>query len=122
VSVILDALRRNKSAARENTSSGGRTARTDAVLATLGYRRPQPRDRRLGQMFVYGMAAVLVGFVGLSALIFVLTPSTPAPVPAQKTAQATRPTTTLPSRSNVPPAPAVAPRLSTPAAASSGSG
>jgi Tfp pilus assembly protein PilF len=80
VSVILDALRRN-TRREEDDGSEQPTARTDAVLSTLGYApRPPARRRSLGTLLFYGMCAIGAGFLGLTAVIFWLAPpESPAP-------------------------------------------
>jgi Tfp pilus assembly protein PilF len=84
VSLILDALRRTSSEGGTTITSDDpeRTARTDAVLATLGYSRPGTRRRSSAKrLFGYGALALVVGFGGLSAVILMLSPSIPpAPV------------------------------------------
>ena len=75
MSLILDALRR-RSADRGGDDSSDGTARADAVPATLGYARPK-QGVSLRTLFLYGVAAVLIGFVGLTLVIAVLAPSAP---------------------------------------------
>ena len=60
MSEILDALRRNRRLDQRSTSS--RTAKGDAVLATLGY----PRNRRSSQYLpIVVCAALIAGIAGL---------------------------------------------------------
>jgi len=83
VSLILDALRR-RSADRGGDDSAVGRARADAVPATLGYARPPKRQGvPLRTLFFYGVAAVAIGFVGLTGVIAILSPSAP-PTPAPR--------------------------------------
>lgn len=91
MSLILDALRR-RSSDQQQRDEVGRNARTDAVLAMLGY----PRQRR-GKvppvtLLLYGVAALAAGFVGLWAVLAVLTSPPRRPVqPAGQVARSSPP-------------------------------
>jgi Flp pilus assembly protein TadD len=96
VSLILDTLRHRSP--QSEGSGAPRTARGDAVLATLGY------SKRMGQngpsmksLLLFGAGAIVLGFVGLALLITVLAP----PAPGNQS--------TLAQRSGGSPAPARAP-------------
>ena len=75
MSLILDALKRTKPITFPIQPDTARHARTDAhadtVLSTLGYRSARTRRGGLpGRMLVfYSVAAIAIGFVGLSLLI-----------------------------------------------------
>jgi Tfp pilus assembly protein PilF len=122
VSLILDALRR-KSTPPDGTESADRPRRADTVLASLGYpRSPGGRARpSLKTLVLYGVAAVALGFAGLSLVIFLLAPSAaPKPgavVPARTVAQraATPPETK--KTSPLPPPSIATPRQASPAPA-----
>ena len=81
MSLILDAL--DARADHIPTAGSARHARADAhddtVLATLGYRSARTRRAGLsGRMLVfYGVAAIAIGFVGLSLLIVLFAPPEP---------------------------------------------
>ena len=102
MSLILDALRR-RSARRgdgDDDDPQDRSERADAVLATLGYSRPSRRQgMSLKTLLLYGFAAVIIGFVGLTVLIAMLSPSAaPKPVaPRAAVSPATRPSSTIPA-------------------------
>ena len=77
MSLILDALRRKSAESAEHDESG-RPARAESVLATLGYPRSTSGGAvPLKTMILFGGAAVALGFVGLSLVIFLLAPSAP---------------------------------------------
>jgi len=128
VSTILDALKRHRT--DDDPDRPPAHSNAESVLATLGYSRQRAGQRGVAvrTLVVYGLSAVAIGFVGLSALIFFLAPAErarpaatvaanrPAPIaPAGPTAEASGPTLRPPA--TVPP-PAAAPR-STPVAPSS---
>ncbi|HET9833539.1 MAG TPA: hypothetical protein VFP91_17585, partial [Vicinamibacterales bacterium] len=84
MSTILDALKRH------STDADGppATANADSVLATLARgRRQQKGDVSIRMLLVYGASAVLIGFLGLSGLIYFLAPAD-APRPVAQTAAA----------------------------------
>jgi len=92
VSVILDALRRRSSDKEGRADSRG-SARTDAVLTILGYPRRRRRGRlSLATLLMYGVASIAVGFVGLWAVLALVTSAPPAP-PAAQVARTTPPST-----------------------------
>jgi Tfp pilus assembly protein PilF len=79
MSAILDALRRRKDDDRSDGRDDHATARTDAVLATLGYPRAQPGagpSRRA--LFFYGAGAVAVGAAILVGVTLFVTPDRPS--------------------------------------------
>ncbi|MDO8795293.1 MAG: hypothetical protein Q7J25_11805, partial [Vicinamibacterales bacterium] len=87
MSLILDALRR-RSPSRQ-PDGAPHTARADTVLKTLGYSRRRGRSGlSIKTIILYGAAAVLVGFIGLSLIITLLVPSEPT-APVQRSAAAT---------------------------------
>ena len=89
MSLILDALKR-KSSEHDAKGAPRRTARTDAVLATLGYPRSDQSGLPLKTLAMFGGAALAIGFVGLSLLIVLsrrpCSSLSPAP-PAQSAVQ-----------------------------------
>jgi Tfp pilus assembly protein PilF len=94
VSIILDALRRRSADHGGGDEAPDRGARADAVLATLGYPRPvKRRGMSVKTLLWFGAGAVLLGFVGLTVLIELLSPSAPPRSDAARRASAavTRP-------------------------------
>ncbi|HWW86315.1 MAG TPA: tetratricopeptide repeat protein [Vicinamibacterales bacterium] len=89
MSLILDALRR-RSAEQENPDPHVHTAREDSVLRTLGGPLKHGRFPGVKTLLLYGGSALAVGFVGVSALVFVAAPpaSQPGARPAQSGSQA----------------------------------
>ena len=93
MSVILDALRRQSADGEPSGEEGmpERTASSDAVLATLGYGRRSRSRPSMRSLILGGVAAVGIGFIGLTLLIFLLTPSpTPTPAPTAAPTQPVR--------------------------------
>ena len=85
-----------------NGDGAPKTARADAVLATLGYsKRPGRSGLPLKTFVLYGAGAILLGFVGLALLIRLLT----ARPPESEHARAASAGSAVPA-----PAPAAAPR------------
>src|ERR1700687_5242791 len=79
MSLILDALRR-KSAAPAEKGESQETARTNAVLATLGYpRRQSDTGFSLGKSLLYGGAALAAGCLRLPPPTNLLTPAPQKP-------------------------------------------
>ncbi|HEX3644021.1 MAG TPA: hypothetical protein VHT95_00360, partial [Vicinamibacterales bacterium] len=127
MSLILDALRRRSADQGDDGETPDRGARADAVLATLGYPRPHPpRGMSLKALLLSGAGALILGFVGLTVLIAILSPAAPPKPAASRSAAAAgpRPSTFQAARGTagtsgalppVTPPPAVD-RLSSPAA------
>jgi len=88
VSLIIDALRKNRSIG-ETDEAGRRAARPAAVLS-MGHVRPAARRRPLSlrTVVVYGSAALMLGFVGLSLLIALMAPPAPPRSTADRTEKA----------------------------------
>ena len=111
MSLILDMLRRKPAAPPndEPENDPEQSARSDAVLATLGYSKSDgPPRASFRSMIVYGAAALVLGFVGLSALILLLAPSAPSTPPPRAAA----PSAGRQSGASAPPA--LTPRLTPP--------
>ena len=89
VSLILDMLRRKPATPPDDEpeSDPEQSARSDAVLATLGYSKSAERPRAAFRtMVAYGAAALVLGFAGLSLLILLLAPSAPSTPPPRAAA------------------------------------
>ena len=99
MSLILDALRRRSADQGGDGEAPDRSARADAVLATLGYPRPSPpRGMSLKTLLLSGAGALILGFVGLTVLIAILSPSAPPkPAAARSAAAAVPPRSTIPA-------------------------
>jgi Tfp pilus assembly protein PilF len=92
VSLILDALRRRSADQGDDGETPERSARADAVLATLGYPRANPRrGMSLKTLLLSGAGALILGFVGLTVLIAILSPPAPPKPAASRSAAAAVP-------------------------------
>ena len=130
MSTILDALKRKKPIAFPVDAEAAQHARADAhadtVLSTLGYRSARTRRSGLSvrMLLLYGVAAIAIGFVGLSILILLFAPpERPQSVPVATSASTSaserpRPLQSVTPKPASPPPPASPPSTSnTPVAA-----
>src|SRR5205823_4802986 len=100
VSLILDALRRRSAAPAGDGEAPDRGPRAEAVLATLGYpRSSHSRGVSLKMLVLSGTVALILGFVGLTVLIAMLSPSAPPkPAASRSAAAVARPSAIPPAR------------------------
>ncbi|HEV3141174.1 MAG TPA: hypothetical protein VGY57_11685, partial [Vicinamibacterales bacterium] len=115
MSTILDALRRKSDDRDDEDNEYGHTARTDSVLAMLGYpRRGMSGGPGIGSWIVRGLIAVFVGFLLVVLGLWVVSLFESTPQPSGQQAAAPRPTLSTPPAEPVSPLKPTAPSTSGP--------